>query len=277
MRRAAVGLGALALSAFAGVALAQAYTFEVNHDRRGLPSLRAPLRVVQLSDLHYGAYIRRGSVRAWVEATQALRPDVVLVTGDFVDRRGVMPLEPLFEELARLRAPLGVWGVWGNHDLAHFRHVAHREGTSIEAARGAFEGELLRAGLRILRNEGVRLREDVFLAGVDDLRRGDARLGAALAHAPPRGAVLLMSHNPDLLPEVPGRVGLTLCGHTHGGQVCLPLVGPLLTSSRHGRRFASGFVRGPAPGFVTRGLGVTTVPFRLNCRPEVVVFDFVPG
>lgn len=274
MSRAAWTVG---LSALTGVALAQAYTFEVNRYRRELPGLRSPLRVVQLSDLHYGAYIGRGSVRAWVDAALALRPDVVLVTGDFVDKRGATSLRPLFDELARLRAPLGVWGVWGNHDLAHVRQAAQREGKSIEAARGVFGDDLLRAGVRILRNEGVRLRDDVFLAGVDDLRRGEARLGAALAHAPAGGAVLLMSHNPDLLPEVPERVGLTLCGHTHGGQVCLPLVGPLLTSSRHGRRFASGFVRGPAPGFVSRGLGVTTVPLRLSCLPEVVAFDFVPG
>ncbi|BDP42395.1 putative metallophosphoesterase [Deinococcus aetherius] len=276
MRRAAwtVGLG---LSALTGVALAQAYTFEVNHHRHELPGLRSPLRVVQLSDLHYGPYMGRGSVRGWVDAALALRPDVVLVTGDFVDRRGTSSLEPLFEELARLRAPLGVWGVWGNHDLAYLRRAAHREGRSTEAAREAFAGKLRRAGIRILRNEGAPLREDVFLAGVDDLRRGEVRLEAALSQAPAGGAVLLMSHTPDLLPEVPGRVGLSLCGHTHGGQVCLPLVGPLVTSSRFGRRFASGFVQGPAPGFVSRGLGVTTLPFRLNCPPEVVVFDFVPG
>nr|WP_246580452.1 metallophosphoesterase [Deinococcus aestuarii] len=242
-----------------------------------MTGLRKPLRVVQLSDLHYGAYIGRGSVRAWVDAALALRPDVVLVTGDFVDKRGVAPLEPLFGELARLRAPLGVWGVWGNHDHAHFRRTAHRGGRSPGAARDAFGADLRRSDVRLLCNEGTTLRDDLFLAGVDDLRWGRVDLGAALARAPAGGAVLLMSHTPDLLPEVPGRVGLTLCGHTHGGQVCLPLIGPLVTSSRFGRRFASGFVRGPAPGFVSRGLGVTTLPFRLNCGPEVVVFDFVPG
>ncbi|WP_245872862.1 metallophosphoesterase [Deinococcus planocerae] len=277
MRHAAAWLGALGLSAFAGVALAQAYTFEVNRHERGLPGLRAPLRVVLLSDLHYGAYIGRGSVRVWVDAALALRPDVVLVTGDFVDAESVVSPAPLFPELARLRAPLGVWGVWGNHDHEYVGKVARRSRQTVQGVREAFELDLRRAGVRLLRNGGVRLREDLFLAGVDDLRRGRVDLGAALAHAPAHGAVLLLSHTPDLLPEVPGRVGLTLCGHTHGGQVCLPGPWPVVTSSRYGRRFASGLVRGPAPGFVSRGLGVTTIPFRLNCLPEVVVFDFVPA
>lgn len=273
----AVRLVGLGLSALAGSALAKAYSYEVNRYRHALSGLGSPLRVVLLTDLHYGLYIGRRSVRAWVETALALRPDAVLITGDFVDRDGALPLPPLFAELARLRAPLGVWGVWGNHDLGFFARTARREGQAPATVRGAFEERLRQAGVRVLCNAGVALRDDLFLAGVDDLRRGDARLAAALGQAPAGSAVLLLSHNPDLLPEVPGRVGLTLCGHTHGGQVCLPLAGPVVTSSRFGRRFAAGFVRGPAPGFVSRGLGVTTVPFRWNCPPEVVAFDFVPA
>ncbi|MEF2280239.1 metallophosphoesterase [Deinococcus sp. YIM 134068] len=275
--RSALSLGTLGLSAWAGVTLARTYGFEVNRYQVGLPRLRAPLRAVQLSDLHHGVYIRRRSVRAWVDAALALRPDVVLVTGDFVDADLTASPAPLFRELARLRAPLGVWAVWGNHDLEYTARVAHRTGQPAREAQDTFGRKLGQVDIRLLRNAGVTLRDDLFLAGVDDLRRGQPDLAAALGDTPEDAAVLLMSHNPDLLPEVPARVGLTLCGHTHGGQVCLPGGVPLLTSSRHGRRFAAGFVGGPASGFVSRGLGVTTVPLRLNCPPEIVVFDLVPG
>ena len=261
-----MGLAAAGGFGLTGVGLADGYRFEVNRYRRSLEGLTLPLRVVHLTDLHYGLYIQEGSLEGWLEATLAEAPDLVLITGDFVDTRGWGSLEPLTRGLARLDAPLGVWAVWGNHDYHNYFFGLGRVRKSLEGA-----------GVRVLVNEGVRVRNDLFLAGLDDLWYGQPDMNAALSERPAGAATLLMSHNPDVLPEVPVEVGLTLCGHTHGGQVKVPGVGPVVTSSKFGRRFAEGWVEAPARGFVSRGLGFSLLPVRLNCRAEVVVIDLDPA
>lgn len=271
-------LGGLGVTTLGGAAVAGTYRFQVNRHARAVIGLTAPVRVAQLSDLHFGPYIRAASVRAWVDAALRARPDLIVITGDFVDSELEGEVTPLLSELARLRAPLGVFGVWGNHDYGSFgayaRRFRARGGGTWLAHRAAFEARLAEAGVRVLTNAGAQVRGDLFLAGVDDLWWGEPSLEKALRGA--RGATLLLSHNPDFLPEVPEHVALTLCGHTHGGQVRLPFVGALTTSSKYGDRFARGWVNGPAQGFVSRGLGVSLLPVRLNCAPEVVVLDLQP-
>ena len=241
------------------------YRFVVEEHDLILSGLRAPLRLAWLTDLHYGPFVRSGSVAAWVDATLAARPDLVLLGGDIMDFSSRNDQEPLLTQLRRLRAPLGTFTVWGNHDVRRFG-----------AALSGFAASLATAGVQALRNQGVRVREDLYLAGLDDLREGEPDLGAALAGRPAEGACLLMSHNPDVLPLVPDHVGLTLCGHTHGGQVRLPLIGPVVTSSRYGRRFASGWVTGPARGYVSRGLGVAQIPLRIACPAELTLMNLHP-
>ena len=261
-----MGLATAGGLGLAGVGLADGYRFEVSRHRRPLAGLDAPVRVAHMTDLHYGLYIQEGSLKEWVTAVRAEAPDLVLITGDFVDTRGWGSLEPLTRELSRLDAPLGVWAVWGNHDY-------HNYFFSLERVRKHLE----RAGVRLLVNEGAEVRGDLFLAGLDDLWYGKPDVEAALATRPKGAAALLMSHNPDVLPDVPASVGLTLCGHTHGGQVKVPGVGPVVTSSRYGARFAEGWVEAPARGFVSRGLGFSLLPLRVNCRAEVALIDLEPA
>ncbi len=242
-----------------------AYRFQIEHIQAELEGLRSPLRVAWLCDLHYGPFIRAGSVAAWVDATLALDPDLILLGGDMVDHLAGADFGPLTEQLGRLVAPLGVWGIWGNHDLSR-----------LSDGLDEFEARLAAVGTTILVNRGRLVREDLYLAGIDDLQQGRPDLTAALAGRPPGVPVLLLSHNPDILPQVPPSVGLTLCGHTHGGQIRLPLVGPVITSSRYGRRFVSGWVEGPARGYVSRGLGVTQLPLRLACPPELTALTLSP-
>ncbi len=262
---------------------ANVYRFVISEHSLPLPGLTAPVRVAQLSDLHYGLFIGRASVRRWVDAALAVRADLIVITGDFLDSS----LNPrghagLLAELSRLRAPLGVYGVWGNHDWTSL---------NTGATRRAFAGNLREAGVRLINNAGLQLRDDLYLAGVDDWWFGEQDLGAALGGYR-GGATVLLAHNPDYLPYVPARVDLTLTGHTHGGQVRLPGLGPVYRSTL-GRK-VQGWVRGDevavsdaegkpgvqhagALGFVSRGLGVTAVPLRLNCPPEVVVLDLLPA
>ncbi|GGL09220.1 putative metallophosphoesterase [Deinococcus radiotolerans] len=247
---------------------------------RALPGLRAPLSVAFLTDLHYGLYIGAGSVAAWVDATNALQPDVVLLGGDQLDARMDRPEDPLLRELARLQAPLGKYAVWGNHDYGNFGRAGRRYGrrrADWQARREAFAQALAGAGVTVLRNEGRALRDDVWVGGVDDMWFGQPDIPAALAGAGDRATVLVI-HNPDLLPDLPGPAGLVVCGHTHGGQVRFPLIGAPVVPSRYGQRFAMGWVKGAygSPAFVSRGLGMSGVPLRNLCEPEIALLLLSP-
>lgn len=273
-----LGAGSLAGAALGGACCSQVYRFGLTREQQTLPGLRSGLRVAFLTDLHYGPFLRARSVRAWVRAANAQRPDLVLLGGDYLDVEPGDTVQPLLTELRELRAPLGVYGVWGNHDYGSFGQG--RRGLDWTAYREALRRALAGVGITVLRNEGRAVREDLFLAGVDDLTRGTPDLHQALrgatAHA---GATLVLSHNPDLLPEVPAGVGLVLCGHTHGGQVRLPGLGAPVVPSRYGQRYAMGWVRGAhdTPAYVSRGLGVTGVPVRLLCEPELTLLTLTPG
>lgn len=257
-------------AAFLGARVAgNVYHAAVTRHRLSLPFLRAPLRVVQLSDLHYGPYIRSASVRTWVSQAMGEGADLIVITGDVVDRWLQQPLSELVAALSDLRAPLGVWACPGNHDYRRFFDI------------GTLRSALAEAGITLLINEGELVRPDLYLAGVDDWSTGNANLGAAMADAPGGAATLLLCHQPDYFPQMTLPVGLTLSGHTHGGQVRLPFWGVLETSSYYGERYLEGWAPPPHADFgkayVSRGLGVSTLPLRWNCPAELAVFDITPA
>jgi len=257
---------------------AGAHSFEVNRHKITLERLKNPLKLVQLSDLHFGPWHDEDAVGSWVTAALKQKPDLIVITGDIVDRACSLEREgSLVRELSRLKAPLGVFAVLDNHD--YFR----RNGTR-EAGVGHLVAALEGVGIRYLTNRGVQLRPDFHLAGVDDLWMGVVDLGKALEQAPPDSATLLLSHNPDLLPDVPSSVSLTLSGHTHGGQLRAPFGVGLHSISRFGERFQMGLVASDpradgttARGFVSRGLGTTGPPLRTFCPAEVVVLELEPA
>ncbi len=266
----ALAAGAVATSTSLAVlqgAVEETHRFVVTRHTAILEGLEQPIRVAQWTDLHHGPWIRRQHLEAWVAATLDASPDLIVMTGDLVDRHaGPEAIEVLIKALAGLTAPLGTYAVWGNHDHARFGDLTR------------FQSLLRGAGVHLLINQGRRVRDDLWLMGIDDLLRGRPHLPSALAGKPPSAASLLLAHNPDVLPRVPQcQVGVTLCGHTHGGQVVLPLLGPPFTSSRYARKFLAGWVQAPARAYVSRGLGVSYVPVRWNCRAELALFDFLPA
>lgn len=204
-RQALARFAAFGLAELGSGVLLNSYRFEVNRYKVALEGVRAPLRLVQISDLHYGPFVHESSVRAWVAAAEE-RPDVVVIS-DLVDSRLHRPLSPFRDALAGLGAPLGVWG---NHDRVRFSDAQ------------AFERVLKGSGIDLLVNRSVLLRDDVYVAGVDDFLKGTPDAEAALRACPPETASLLLCHNPGYLPHVTRNVSFTFCGHTHGGQVRLP-------------------------------------------------------
>ena len=248
-----------------GTVLASSYRFSLNRQGLQLAKLTTPLRVAQLSDLHFGRWIGTRSIRSWVDACLAENPDLILITGDFIDY-SADEVTPLVSELARLTAPLGVWAVWGNHDY-------DLGGVFLDR----FRQQLEQVGVNVLVNEGVSLRNDLYLAGLDDLWKGQADVSASMAERRPEQTCLLMAHIPDILPKVPASVDLTLCGHTHGGQVKVPFVGAVVTASAFGTRFLEGWITEPVPAFVSRGLGMVSLPLRFLSQAEIIIFDLEPN
>ena len=226
-----------------------------------------PLRVAVLADLHVGSpFNGMANLRRTIDLTNAAKPNLICILGDLVITgvRGghFVPPEDIAAELARLRAPSGVFAVLGNHDdwLDHDR------------VKRALESN----GIPVIEETAVRLATaagPVWVAGISDLWMGRPDIATALAGVPDDGSpVLLLTHNPDVFPDVPARVTLTLAGHTHGGQVRFPFVGAPIVPSRFGQRFAAGhLVEGGRHLFVATGVGTSILPVRFRVPPAVNV------
>jgi predicted MPP superfamily phosphohydrolase len=226
------------------------------------------LRVGIVSDLHTGVpHAGLDATSRAVTAVGAEAPDLICLLGDFIDRSSRITrrvdTDALAARLAPLRAPRGVFAVLGNHDWLH-------GGERIAAALRA-------AGIRVLENEAAPTGA-VWIAGVADLRMRSPDVAAALVAVPPGAPVVLLSHDPDLFPRVPDRVALTVSGHTHGGQVAVPLLRRRAIPSRFGERYARGHVEeGGRHLYVTAGFGTSGWPVRLLAPPEVVVLRLSPA
>jgi predicted MPP superfamily phosphohydrolase len=226
------------------------------------PAALDGLRLGIASDLHAGVpYVGLTAVGRVVDALNAEQPDIHLLLGDYVDssqilRRPVAP-EAVAAELARLRAPLGTIGVIGNHD---WRATGDRMWRALD-----------QAGITVLEDDATE-RGGLWIAGLGDLRHRDPDVPKTLAQIPPDAPAIVLSHDPDTFPAIPSRISLTLAGHTHGGQVAIPLLRRPLLPSRYGERYARGhIVEGGRHLYVTHGVGTSGLPLRLLAPPEIVI------
>ncbi len=226
-----------------------------------LPKAFEGVRIAFLTDIHHGPFTSLDYVTTIVRTTLSLEPDLILLGGDY-SLKDAKYIRPCFEVLAGLQAPLGVYGVLGNHDYWH----GLRE-TRAGFALAAIE-ELTNRGVWLER-KGSRFR----LAGVDDLWMGRVDVAKALGDATTSDACLVLCHNPDVAEKLRDpRVGLMLSGHTHGGQVVFPTGGAPFVPSHYGQKYLHGVVQAPATTvYVSRGLGTTSVPIRFGSRPELTL------
>jgi predicted MPP superfamily phosphohydrolase len=252
--------GATAWSLRSATGPAEIHEVPVRLER--LPPALSGLVLAQISDLHVGPSLRERTVRRVVEQTNALRPDVIAITGDLVD--GSVPeLRSAVSELARLRARHGVFFVTGNHDYY--------------SGADEWVAELRRLGIRVLRNERVEIGDrgaSIDLAGVDDwsATRGanGLHLERALGGRDPDRSLVLLAHQPRGVGEaVRAGVELQLSGHTHGGQI-VPF--NLLVAAAY--PYVKGLhthVEGDRQGqiFVSKGTGFWGPPMRLGVPPEI--------
>lgn len=276
------GLGATGLIGTGTVAFAvgvEALDLRVTTYRLNPPGWPAGrrLKIAVIADLHAGGpNMGLARVRQVVDAANALAADIAVLLGDyfathpFVTER--VPHDAWAAELARLVAPLGVWAILGNHDwwfdingvrralAAVHIPVLENQATALGPADSRFW--LVGLGDQIAFRLGRR-----HYRGVDDLP-------AALRQVQGKDPVILLAHEPDIFPRVPARVTLTLAGHTHGGQVRIPLLWPTFVPSRYGARFVYGhIVEGGRHMVVSGGLGTSIVPARLGSPPEIVLVE----
>ena len=232
----------------------------------GWPKELAGLRIAVLSDIHAGsAFIDEKKLRLIVERTNEQQPDLVVILGDYIAGNGRTShtIEPaVFAPILRdLHARDGVYSVLGNHDWWY-------NGTKVSAA-------LEQNGIKVLEDQFVEVNHQgssFWLVGLADLWTRPQRIEAALARVPEGQPVIALTHNPDIFPHVPQRVGLLLAGHTHGGQVQIPLIGSVIQPSDYGQRYVEGHVfENNHHLFVTTGIGTSIVPVRFNVPPEIVL------
>jgi predicted MPP superfamily phosphohydrolase len=240
-----------------------------------LPAAFDGFRVVQLSDLHCSAKVGPGFIDEAIDLALAERPDVVVVTGDFI-HHGFRHIPQAAAHVRRLTAPHGVFAVLGNHDysirnalgLRRYRHL-HR----------AVADALAAEGVRVLRNETVPLERGgsaLDLIGVDDLWSRTCDLDRALAACDSARPRVVLAHNPRTVEYLGGRrCDLMLSGHTHGGQVDLPRLGRVVLGPK-ARRFAAGMYELAGTYlYVNKGVGFGW-RLRYNVRPEVAVLTLRP-
>lgn len=226
---------------------------------RRLPVAFNGLRIVHLTDIHHSLFTPLEDIQRAVHLANLLRPDLVALTGDYVTLSPTY-IWPMVRALGKLRPRLGVFAVLGNHDF----QVGADEITQ------AFRAQ----HIRVLRNSHSALRArsaHLWIIGVDDLWWGADDLAAALRSVPARDPKILLCHNPLGIHQAAMHgIDLVLSGHTHGGQVRLPVVGSVYGRTKLGQRFVEGWNRLDGTQiYVSRGIGKVLLPVRLGCPPEI--------
>lgn len=232
------------------------------------PAGQRPVRAVLISDIHVGsAAMDAARLDRIVGRIDALQPDIVFIAGDFIfghDPNGARRLgDAMIAPLSRLRAPLGIVAVLGNHD--------HWTGPDV------VRKQLERAGVIVIENDAV-VRGPLAIGGVgDDFSHHDDLGRTIKALSALRGAPILLTHSPDIAPALTARTPLLLAGHTHCGQVVLPFWGPVSEVSKYGARYRCGIQREEGRAVVvTAGLGTSGGPFRLGAPPDLWLLTLGP-
>lgn len=240
---------------------------EMDIRMRRLSPAHDGLRVVHLTDIHHSLYTPLDDVERAVDLANRLEPDLIALTGDYVTFSPSY-IQPVAEVLGKLRARLGTFAVLGNHD---FQVDADAMTRALEAQR-----------IRVLRNVHYPLdtgHARLWLLGIDDLWWGADDLAAGMRHVPSHDPKILLCHNPmGIRMAVRHRIDLVLSGHTHGGQVRLPLLGAWYGKSKLGKRFVQGWNRLDGTQiYVSRGIGKVVLPLRVGCPPEIACLRLRSG
>lgn len=232
-----------------------------------------PLRIVLFSDLHAGSFrITESYIETLVDRVNSENPDIVLIAGDFAINGVIggrsIPIEKVSQILARLKPKYGKFAVLGNHDWWN-------DGPKIRES-------LERNGIVVLENQLKKIvygtHSAIQLIGIGDDYTGHADENLALKAFERNLPRIVLTHDPSAFLDLKMEFDFGFAGHTHGGQVNLPILGALIVPGRAPRSWARGWSKDQAGRklFVTQGIGTSILPVRFNAPPEYVVFDFMP-
>jgi predicted MPP superfamily phosphohydrolase len=272
LRAAAVtGVAGFAAVAGDGVLLAPNFPRIVRREirLRRWPERLDGFTIAVLSDFHYDQYFSVHPLDAAIGMVNGLKPDLIALGGDFVSmplvggsyEKAAVMAEPCAALLAKMNAPEGIWAVLGNHDFnTDPRHVTH-----------ALEAQ----GITVLANRAVAISRQggrFWLAGVNDVLSQTADVGETVREIPENEATVLLAHEPDYADWVAQYpVDLQISGHSHGGQVRLPLMPPLFLPELARKYFLGLYQVGSLTLYTNAGLGTVGLPVRLNCPPEITL------
>jgi hypothetical protein len=241
------------------------YRLSIEHVVLKLPRLPrelSGLTIAQLSDIHQSNYIREAHIRMAAEITNQLKPDAIVITGDYVYGLAERA-EECARGLAKLSAPLGIFATLGNHDHWESAEVVTR---SLQS----------HTPIQMLNNDAVPIERNgkrMWIVGVDDVWERQANLDKALRLVPKDAVKILLAHEPDFADEAARYpIDLQLSGHSHGGQIRIPFWGEMLTPPL-GQKYPMGLYRiGALQLYTNRGIGMVSPAMRFNCPPEVTLF-----
>jgi predicted MPP superfamily phosphohydrolase len=232
----------------------------------GLPKRLDGLKIGVMADFHAGAFTTKEDILHAINIVNRERPDLIALLGDYVDgayshtRKNVEKGSYVFDTLKRLNAPLGIYAVLGNHD--HWTDAA------------LVRKKLSKLPLVTLNNQGIGLENGLTLAGVDDFWEGPSDPFKAIRNISPESVIIMLSHNPDVNLQLKGdeKVRLVISGHTHGGQIRIPILKRALwVPCSRKYRGPSGLIRETERRwtFITKGVVTFFLPIRLACPPDI--------
>lgn len=253
------GMGALTYTF-----LIERYLFQVNTYSLPLPALPGEFNgytIVQLTDLHFGFLMPLAVIKNLIHKANSLEKDIIVCTGDYIHQKDSSEqIDRVWPELCRLEAKDGVYSVLGNHD--HW---------------GDFSRSLYWLGKsgQNLRHKAISIQRGskrVWLGGCGDYWEDEIGIGKAFQNVPERDFKILLAHNPDTADtRFSTKIDLMISGHTHGGQVSIPFLGPPVLPVRN-KKYSSGFIKAKTTNiFISKGLGWAILPVRFNCLPEISV------
>jgi uncharacterized protein len=224
------------------------------------------LRIALIADVHTGEpFINDQKLQQIVSTTNALNPDLIVLLGDYMSPNSwhshrVEP-EVTAAALKNLKCPLGVYSVLGNHDWWY-------NGAKVRRA-------LEQNGIHVLEDEAAEIKwhdKSFWLVGLADFWTRPQHVDQTIARLQPGSTIIALTHNPDIFPSLPHSVPILLAGHTHGGQVNIPLIGTPIVPSRFGEKYTAGHVfENGHHLFVTTGIGTSILPVRFRVPPEIVI------
>lgn len=225
----------------------------------------AGIKIVFATDLHVKKHQTK-KIQELVELINSYNPDLVLSSGDFVaghTKLSTMSVDKIATLLGKIKSKYGFYTCLGNHDDWHDREF--------------ITSEFAKNGITVLHNENTKVNikgKDVYIAGIQYKIKDIALIDKTLENT--SSPIIMLTHSPDEFVKMPNNINLVLAGHTHGGQIKLPFVGAIFTASKYKDKYLNGYIEENGKRMiVSRGLGVSILPLRFNCKPELVIIEFI--